>query len=113
MGLSALNTTDVIEVMENFIDKKRPPEHIRHKLDLSYRIENQSFIYEIRPAWNNPEEIMHEDMAKATYAKAKDNWKVYWMRGNLKWYPYDPLTVETLQGFTDLVLEDKHGCFWG
>lgn len=74
MGLNALNTTEIIEVMENFVDKKRPPEHIRHKLDLSYRIENQSvFIYEIRPSWNDPEEIMHSDIAKATYVKVKSN----------------------------------------
>jgi hypothetical protein len=114
MGLTALNTADVIEIMENFIDRKRPPEHIRHQLDLSYRIENQSiYIYEIRPVWDNPEQITHTDIAKTTYVKNKGVWKVYWMRGNLKWYPYDPPTVKTLKKFTDLVAEDEYGCFWG
>lgn len=114
MAFDALDTTEVIEVMENFINKKRPPEEIRNKLDLSYRIENQSiFIYTIRPAWDNPKQILHHDMAKATHVKSKDMWKVFWMRGNLKWSPYKPPTVKTLKEFTDLVIEDKYSCFWG
>ena len=114
MGLDALNTADVIEVMENFIDQNRPPENVRHEVDLSYRIENQSiYVYEIRPLWNNPAEIIHSDIAKTTYVKSENVWKVYWMRGNLKWYPYDPPTVKTLKKFAELVSEDKKGCFWG
>jgi hypothetical protein len=113
MALDALNTTEVIEVMENFLNEKRPPENIRDKLDLSYRIENLSiFIYKIRPAWDNPNEFRHYDMAKTTYVKNKNIWKVYWMRGNLKWSAYKPPTVKTLKGFIDLVIEDEYGCFW-
>jgi hypothetical protein len=114
MSLSALNTADVIEVMENFIEENRPPEHIRDQLDISYRIDNQSiFIFEIRPQWDNSEKISHIDIAKTTYIKSKNVWRVYWMRGNLKWYPYDPPTVKTLKKFIDLVSEDTYGCFWG
>ena len=114
MGLDALKTIDVIEVMENFINKHRPPEDDRSKLDLSYRIEKQSIlIFEIRPKWDKPESIIKCDFAKTTYVKNKNIWKIYWMRGNLKWFPYNPPTVKTLQKFTDLVSEDKYGCFWG
>lgn len=44
MSLSLFNTLDVIEIMENAIERMRPPEDIRDKLDLGYRIENQSII---------------------------------------------------------------------
>jgi hypothetical protein len=114
MRFDILKTTDIIEVMESFIEKHRPPEEIRHQLDMSYKIESQSiFIFEIRPRWDKPEEKIHCEVAKATYVKSKDNWKVYWMRGNLKWYPYKPPTVQSLKKFTELVGEDKFGCFWG
>ncbi len=103
MGLNALDTVDVIEVMENFIEQGRPPEDIRDKLDLSYRIENQSIIlYEIRPLHLYPEKIIHSDFAKTTYVKSKDVWKVYWLRGNLKWHLYEPPTVRHLRNLSIL-----------
>nr|WP_236587637.1 DUF3024 domain-containing protein [Marivirga aurantiaca] len=100
--------------MENFLEKRRPPEEIRDKLDISYKIIDQSiFIFEIRPRWNKPEEQMHIEIAKATYVKNKDIWKVYWKRADLKWHPYDPPTVKTLHEFTETVNNDEYGCFWG
>ena len=39
MAIDILQTLDVIEAMENFIARKRPPENIRDKLDLSFKIE--------------------------------------------------------------------------
>jgi hypothetical protein len=41
--------------MENFLTRRRPPVHIREKLDINYRIENQSIlIFEIREAFAMP-----------------------------------------------------------
>ena len=51
--------------------------------------------------------------AKATFVKTAGIWKVYWMRGNLKWHPYDPATAPSLEAFLKLVHEDKHNCFFG
>ncbi|MFA0961034.1 DUF3024 domain-containing protein [Roseivirga sp. BDSF3-8] len=112
--LDAIFTTDVIEALENFMARKRPAEEIRDQLDLDYRIEGQNvYIFEVRPQWDDKSKIMHMDVAKTTYVKSKDNWKVYWMRGNLKWYPYDPATADTLEQFIDMVDKDRHGCFFG
>ena len=44
MAIDTLQTLDIIEVMENFLARKRPPEHIRPKLDIDYKIEEQSII---------------------------------------------------------------------
>ncbi|TAH01616.1 MAG: DUF3024 domain-containing protein [Sphingobacteriales bacterium] len=115
MGLDILQTVDIIETMENFIAKIRPPEEVRAELDIGYKIENQNiFIFEIRPNWKNPEEIQHFDVAKTTYVKTTNCWKVFWLRGNLKWYNYTPKpTVKNLKDFLKLVLEDKNCCFFG
>jgi len=115
MALNLSNTIDIIELMENYIERTRPPEHIRHDLDIGYRIDNQSIIlFEIRPAFRNPMELQESPYAKATYVKAENKWKVYWMRGNLKWTLYDPKPkVKNLKDFLKLVAEDKFHCFKG
>lgn len=115
MAIDVLQTLDVIEAMENFIARIRPPEHIRPKLDIGYKIEDQSiYVVEIRPKWNNPEIIKEYPVAKSTFVKAKNYWKVFWMRADLKWHSYPPQpTVKTIAAFIKLVEEDKHHCFWG
>ncbi len=115
MAIDVLQTLDVIEAMENFIARIRPPEHIRPKLDIGYKIEDQSiYVIEIRPEWNNPEIIKEYPVAKSTFVKAKNYWKVFWMRADLKWHSYSPQpTVKTIAAFAKLVEDDKHHCFWG
>ena len=34
---------------------------------------------------------MHSPVAKTTYVKIQDIWKIYWMRQDLKWQGYEPL----------------------
>ncbi len=114
MALNIIKTADVIEAMENFLERIRPPEDIRDKLDLDYRIENQSiFIFEIRPKWDKPQEKIESPVAKATYVKSKQQWKVYWMRGNLTWSPYEPPVFSSLNDFLKEVETDPKYCFFG
>lgn len=116
MAIDAIHTVEIIEQLENFLDKMRPEtEKIRKELDYGYTIENQSVIlHEIRPAWNNPEIIRHSPFAKATFIKSSDIWKIYWMRANLKWYPYDPKpAVGSLKKFLEIVQKDEYHCFFG
>ena len=88
---------------------------MRVQLDVNYKIEGQSvLIYETRPRWDNKEEYRDYAIAKATYIRSKNHWKVFWMRADLKWHAYPPApTVKSLQEFTQVVKEDKHHCFWG
>ena len=115
MAVTNLQVLDIIEVMEAFLERKRPPEHIRPKVDIGYRIEGQSvIIHSIRPVWNDASRMQHSDVAKTTFIKAKNHWKVFWLRADLKGYAYDPKpTVKTLKDFVKLVEEDKDACFWG
>lgn len=115
MALDVFKTLEVIEVMENFISRIRPAEHIRSQLDIGYKIEDQSIIiFEIRPQWNKPEIILEHPFAKTTFVKTKNNWKVFWRRADAKWHSYTPKpTVSSLQNFTKLIQEDKYHCFFG
>lgn len=44
MPYNLMQTIDVNIVMEDFLKRKRPPEEIRSKVDLAYKLKNQSVI---------------------------------------------------------------------
>jgi hypothetical protein len=115
MALNLESTVDIIETMENWMERIRPPHHIRPELDISYKIDKQSIIlFEIRPAFRNPSELKELPFAKVRYVKSENIWKVYWMRSNLKWTLYEPRPqVKNLKAFIKLVDDDAYHCFKG
>ena len=115
MALSELETRRVEKDVGAFVEKRRPPPHIRNELDLGFRVKGQSVeIFEVRPLWSDPKEKIEEPVAKATYVKTQKVWKVYWQRADLKWHRYDPdPEVKTLQEFLRLVDRDEYACFFG
>ena len=115
MALSEFETKKIEKEVGKFIEKRRPPPHIRPQLDLGFRVKDQSVeIFEIRPLWDNPEKIIEEAVAKATYVKTQEIWKVYWQRVDLKWHRYDPTPeVDSLSQFLELVDRDEYACFFG
>lgn len=102
-------------ILDQFIKRRRPPAHLRNKVDLSYRIDGQSVeMFELRPKWNAPEKSTEVPVAKATYVKSKKLWKIYWQRTDLKWHLYviHP-EVDRLEEFVAIVEKDESACFFG
>ena len=75
MAIDILKTFDIIELMENHLEK-------------------------IRPVWRNPSEYREFGYAKATFVKCKNLWKIYWLPSDLKWYPYEPAGSKELAGIS-------------
>jgi len=115
MALVFENEIEIIEVMEGYLMSSRPPEEIRDELDINYKIKDQSIIvFEIRPLWSNPKEKMESNIAKATFVKKENVWKIFWFMSDMKWHSYEPNSkVKSLKEFVKIIEEDKHGCFWG
>jgi hypothetical protein len=64
--------------------------------------------------WNNPKEKIEEAVAKATYVKKKNLWKVFWQRTDLNWHRYEPdPEVSTIEKFLEVVERDEYCCFFG
>jgi hypothetical protein len=106
----------VRRAMDAFMQQRRPPPHVRQKLDLGFRVTGQSVeIFEIRPAWRGPTDEKHESaVAKATYVRTRGVWRVFWQRRDLKWHGYEPRPeVNSIDDFASLVAEDVHACFFG
>jgi len=108
-------TVHIIEVLENFLEKRRPPEELRKRLDLGYKIQGESiFILEIRPALKNSGRVIEHEVAKATFVKSREHWKIFWKHADLKWHAYEPSpTAKSIEEFMNVVIEDNQGCFWG
>ena len=115
MALTELETKRIEKLVDAYVQKRRPPPHIRPKLDIGFRVKGQSVeIFEIRPAWRSPGEFLEQPAAKASFVKTRGVWKVFWMRADLKWHPYPPApTVASVEKFLELVEADAHACFWG
>jgi len=115
MSFSEFEIKRLQKVVGRYIEKNRPPEHLREQVDLSFKIKGQSVeIFEIRPIWNNPKEKIEESVAKAIYVKSRKLWKVYWQRADLKWHRYDPdPEVDSIEEFIEIVENDDYACFFG
>lgn len=115
MALSEFEMKRAEKAIHAFLEKRRPPAHIRHQVDIGYRINGQSVeLFEVRPRWNKPEEKLEQPIAKATYVRTAEVWNVYWQRADLKWHLYEPAPqVGSLEKFLALVDEDKNACFFG
>jgi len=115
MAFEQFTYNRVEALTDEFIERHRPPVHIRQKLDISFRIDGQSvIIFEIRPQWDNPTEKMESMVAKTTFVRTQNIWKIYWQRADLKWHLYEPADqVDRFEDFLSVVDEDAFACFWG
>ena len=115
MALTEIDIKRCEKIVGAFVERRRPPRHLRAKVDLAFRIRGQSVeLFEIRPAWNDATRILEHPFAKATYDRSKRIWKIYWRRADLKWHGYEPVPeVESLEQFVAVVDADAYGCFFG
>src|SRR3954447_2971556 len=83
MALSKVEIEHCEKLVAEFVSKRRPPPHIRAKLDLAFRISGQSIeIFMVRPAWRNEGRKIEEPVAKSTYNRQKHRWKILWRRAD-------------------------------
>jgi hypothetical protein len=98
-----------------FLEKRRPPLHIRDKLDLRVDITGGVVVvFEVRPSFQDKSKIRDIPVAKAKWVGTRNTWRLFWMRADMKWHSYPPLPeaqdIGTLFAEID---RDPHGCFWG
>ena len=115
MALTEFEQKRIEKTVGDYVEKRRPPPNIRDKVDIAYRISGQSVeIFEVRPVWNAPDQTMENPVAKATWVKTQQAWKIYWQRADLKWHGYEPKPrVKRIEEFLALLDNDEYGCFWG
>lgn len=115
MAFSEFEAKKIERAASEFLETRRPPVHIRSKVDLDVRVSDQSVqIFEIRPHFREPSTIIESPVAKATYVKKSQRWKIYWMRSDLQWHSYTPEPESrSIEEFFAIVNVDENGCFFG
>ncbi len=114
MSLSEFELKTIEKYANEFLAKRRPPPELRDRVDLDFKIENQSvIIFEIRQQWDDPSKKIESYLAKATYVKTQKKWQVFCQRADLKWHTYDPNPcVKNIEEFFKIVNKDEHYCFF-
>ncbi len=109
------NELPLIEAnLREFCDRLDNPEII-DKLRHDYRIKDQSItVFDVRPHWKKPNEKTETQIAKIRFFRSRGEWQLYWMRGNLKWYSYEPHpTDKGYMPLLNVIEEDEYCCFFG
>lgn len=114
MAFNEVEIKQIDEYVGKLIERRRPPAHLRERMDIIYRVEGQSFeIFTQRPSVKEPSKKRETAIAKATFVKAKKHWKLFWMRANGKWHGYKPFpSSRSLEEILYIIDEDAYGCFW-
>ncbi|MEI7956161.1 MAG: DUF3024 domain-containing protein [Verrucomicrobiota bacterium] len=115
MAFTEIETARIEGALSDFLEARRPPENIRADFDIDFRLEGQSVvIFELRRTCHEPGPIIESLVAKATYVRGINRWKIYWQPADRKWhaYPQQPVAL-FFEEFLTLVEEDKDHCFWG
>lgn len=88
-------------------------EHL-DQVKCEYKIEGQSvIIYEYRKQFQGDGYIDME-IAKVTYRKTSNDWKLFWMPSDLKWHVYEQDMIhEDIFSVFKCVDEDECCAFWG
>ena len=115
MALTELEIKRCDKAITSFLERRRPPAHIRDQIDLACKIDGHSVVvFEIRPVYNDPTKNCQSPVAKATFVRTKNHWKIFWMKRDLKWHGYEPnLEVKSLDAFFAVIERDQYGCFFG
>ncbi len=115
MAFSELEIKRIEKTMAQYLSRHRPPEHIRPQLDIGWRLTGQSVeIFDRRPTWDNPAEILERSFVKITFVRTTRQWKLFWMRQDLRWHGYEPaLHNRTLNAAIAEIEADPYGCFGG
>lgn len=114
MAFSEFELVKIDKIVGGFCRQKIPLE-IRNQVRMEYSINSHDVeIFEVRPRWDNPQEEMQTPVAKIKLVRTAKEWRLFWMRQDLKWHRYEPLqSSRDLKEIVDEIDQDRQGCFFG
>lgn len=114
MAFSEIELARIEKAVGGLCKRRNRPE-FKAELSLEYSVKGHNVnIFERRPRWDGKPGITETPVAKLTFTRTSGKWRLLWMRGNLKWHPYE--AKSTRGDLLELVSEvdsDVWGCFFG
>ena len=96
--------------------RRRTRPDLRHELEFIYEIDGHNVsVYEVRPAWRDPSQKTKLGVARFKYVRSRNEWRLYWMRRDLKWHRYNVEEAQSkrLEPLVRVVEEDRLCAFFG
>lgn len=115
MAFSEIENTRNAAAISWFLERRRPPEPIRPELDIGYSVSGHAVeVFEIRPDWQDKSTFRQTPVARVRYFQSRGEWRLYWMRGDLKWHMYEPSPHHgSLRAALAVIDADIYCCFFG
>ncbi|OBU07098.1 DUF3024 domain-containing protein [Morganella psychrotolerans] len=113
MAFNDIEVAQIKQCMNYFMEKYRPPKHIRDEHDLQYRIEDDSVvIFDVRQlAWSSG--TVEEMLAKITINRVSNSWSLFWSTENNEWRHYDAKMIGSFSDAIKIIDEDATHRFFG
>jgi hypothetical protein len=114
MAFAEIELARIEKSVGGFCSRRTNPA-IRDELRLEYSVYRHDIeLFEVRRDWRDPAEEMQSAVAKIKYVRTTNEWRLYWMRQDLKWHSYEPHPVgKSLEELVAVVDQDQYCCFFG
>ena len=114
MAFSEIELARIEKAVGGLCKRRNRPE-FKDQLSLEYRVEGHNVtIFERRARWDKKPGFTETPVAKLTFTRTIGKWRLFWMRGNLKWCAYKANSTKgDLWGLASEVDGDAWGCFFG
>ena len=114
MAFSVIELKRIRKVVGGICQRRSPPQ-LRDTLRVTYEINGHEVeIFESRPRFNKPSEWSKTPCAKLKYSRSSRKWKLYGLRQDQTWYPYETGTASSeLEALAAEVDQDRDGVFFG
>ena len=115
MALKPEQISDSLAAMGEFVQRMKPPPEFLDKLSYKAELIGSSVILsDVRPMWNSPRRKRASPFAKIKCVATRREWRLYWMKSDLKWHSYEYKPVfRSLRKALLEVEEDSYHCFFG
>lgn len=99
----------------HFWSRRRPPLSMRELMREGQRFTDQSIeLFYVRPVHFDPTRYIEDPIAKLTYVRLSDSWRIFWQRADLKWHRYTPCPeADSLTKALRVIDQDANCCFFG
>jgi len=114
MAFSELELKTIDQVVGGLCRRRNNPK-IKDELSLEYKVNGHDVVvFERRPRYGALVGVMDSPVAKIKFVRATGEWRLYWMRRDLKWHGYEVLpSSDRLDQLVAEIDEDPQCCFFG
>ncbi len=114
MAFSELELKRIDRTIGDLCRRLSPPEHAS-ELRVVYEVEGHSVsMYEERPPWDGVGGWTRMGIARFRLVRSRGEWRLYWMRRDLRWHRYETEEAANDLGALVAVVEaDEYGAFFG